>query len=322
MTLRSGVGFYVWQDPPVANALDTYDFALVRAANGNSTTNNQGFDFATNYAAWKQRFGPRIQPWTYLYPTSSGNTAALALIHAAGAAPVYQCDLEDAVPPATIKAFVDRLHLDIPGCKVVFDSYPTKAQFVRVTGSAATWDQAVASFDAFNPQVYYASQADDGWEREFGGKPILPAFSPSNWAAWSYFQSKLDQFGSAALWRYPSSQNWKDKLSGGSMALDSTALADIRSVVDAALKDFRSTHFPAKTAADGTPRTTMSITEALGYWHGSGIPGIQDRVGVLPTAEEIAAAVVGKLPAGSIDVATLTASFIDAIKGLRAGIVS
>lgn len=213
--VRRGIWPYVWQDPPAAGALDGYQGALVRAANGNGTRNPQGFDFAANYRAWAARFGrARVQPWTYLYPTSNGATAASALHGAAGAQPVYQCDLEDAVPAPTIRAFCDRLHALAPGCLVVFDSYPTRAQFIRVNGAAAaaTWDQAVRSFDVFCPQVYFASQFDDGWEREFAGKPIWPAFSPANTASWDYFQANLDRYGVVNLWRYPMTDDWQGKL--------------------------------------------------------------------------------------------------------------
>lgn len=223
--MRAGIWVYVWQDIPTDHALDSYDGALVRAANGVGTTNPSGFDFAANYDRWVARFGAdRVQPWTYLYPSSDGARAAQALFGSAGKLDTYQCDLEDAVPPAAIKAFCDKLHELSPGCQIVFDSYPTRAQFIRVNGSAgaATWDQAVRSFDVFCPQVYFTSQFDDGWEREFAGKPIWPAFSPANTASWPYFQSKLDQFGVANLWRYPMTDAWRNKLTfeGDDMTVD------------------------------------------------------------------------------------------------------
>lgn len=211
--MRSGIWIYVWQDPPADHALDGYDGALVRAANGMGVTNPAGFNFAANYDKWVAKFGAdRVQPWTYLYPSSDGATAAQVLFNSAGKLDTYQCDLEDAVDPGRIKAFCDKLHTLSPGCRLVFDSYPTRAQFVRITGGAATWDQAVRSFDVFCPQVYFTSQFDDGWEDEFSGKPIWPAFSPANTASWAYFQSKLDRFGAANLWRYPMTDDWRNKL--------------------------------------------------------------------------------------------------------------
>jgi hypothetical protein len=233
-TIPGGVMPYVWQDEPTEGALRGYQGALVRAANGVGVTNPQGFNFAANYRHWAGVFGDDvIWPWTYLYPSSNGATAARALYGAAGLRGFYQVDLEDAVPPATIRAFCDTLHQLAPGCQIIFDSYPTRAQFVRVNGSAgaATWDQAVHSFDGFCPQVYYSSQLNDGWEDEFGGKPITPAFSPSNYADWGYFQRNLDRFGAVRLWRYTDSNNWQGRLAFQAQEVDEMSQADAEAAI-------------------------------------------------------------------------------------------
>jgi hypothetical protein len=260
MNVHPGVWIYVWNDPPTDNALDGYDGALVRAANGIGTTGG-GVDFAANWQRWSAKFPGRVSPWTYLYPSSDGAAAARTLFRVTGVQAAYQVDLEDAVPPATIRAFCSTLRSFAPSAVLIFDSYPTRKQFVGVTGAPDTWDQAVKSFDAFTPQVYFKSQSDDGWESSFGDKPVMPAFSPDSWADWVYFQSQLETYGSVKLWRFPMTSGYRGKLTFKQPDkpegdwFDMATQADLEKVLD---KSFSKRY-------DEQPAVTMR--EMLMGWH-------------------------------------------------------
>jgi hypothetical protein len=306
--IHPGIWIYVWQDLPNADALRSYDGALVRAANGNVTKNPSGFDFAANFRRWRDAFGSsRVSPWTYLYPTSDGPTAARTLFNAAGKYDAYQVDLEDAVPAATIRSFCDTLHSLAPGCKLIFDSYPTRHQFINVNGTpgAATWDQAVKSFDAFCPQVYFSSQKDDGWEDEFAGKPITPAFSPANWGAWDYFQANLDRFGSAKLWRYSFTDSWKGKLTyQGGTDLDATEHGWLKDLHDALLTADGADN-PIDTASLSFRRLEHGTTlkQATNYNLGditTRLVALANAVGALTDDESKILAAIANLPPGTL----------------------
>lgn len=243
--IRSGVWLYVWSDRPAAGALDGFTGALVRAANGDGTVSgSSGYDFAASWRAWTAAYPGRCQPWTYLYPSSDGARSARALYGVVGRQPLYQVDLEDAVPPATIRAFCASLRALAPGAKLIFDSYPSRAQFLRVNGaaSAATWDTAIEQFDGLNPQIYWATQAHYDADRDgvpdylddARGMPVLPAISvsgadPTRPPSWpdvlssGAAQRLLDRFGTLALWRYPDSAAWRGKLTTASIQEDDMA---------------------------------------------------------------------------------------------------
>ncbi len=244
MTLRSGIWAYVWADRPAPGALDGFAGVLVRAANGDSAVSGtSGYDFAASWRAWAATYPGRCLPWTYIYPSSHGAASARALFGATGPQPVYQADIEEAVPASVIAEFCATLRALAPGCKLVFDSYPSRAQFARVNGTAATFDAAISAFDAFNPQIYYASQAAYDTDHDAipdylddaKGKPVLPAISlegsdPTRPASWpdvftsGAAQRLLDAFGTLALWRYPSSARVAGLLKeDSSMALDPDA---------------------------------------------------------------------------------------------------
>lgn len=264
MNIHPGIWIYIWNDRPTDNALDSFDGALVRASNGNGTVAG-GVDFAANWRRWATKFPGRVSPWTYLYPSSNGETAARTLFRVTGKQAAYQVDLEDAVPPATIRAFCSTLKSLAPDAVLIFDSYPTRRQFINVTGSPDTWDQAVHSFDAFTPQVYFRSQIDDGWESAFGDKPVTPAFSPDSWTDWRYFQEQLDTFGSVKLWRFPMTDNYKSKLSHTKQPqegdwFDMATREDLDAALDTAFRKAFTERYDAQPSA--------TLREMLKAWPG------------------------------------------------------
>jgi hypothetical protein len=219
-----GIASFVWQDDPGQDA-DAVTTWLVKAANGNGTVGN-GHDFAKSYAAWAKHVGPEhTHAWTWLYHTTDGRRAADMLVGSAPHAAGYGIDVEGDDPGVAVsldleqlapvvRAFYRRIRELRPGVDVWFTSYPDRWQ---ATSHGAPWQELIAGADYGIPQIYFSSQGArwDGIVADHGGKPVIAAFSPGDWAqGWTTLATTaLRRFGGVAIWRYPDTRAHAQQLS-------------------------------------------------------------------------------------------------------------
>ncbi len=158
LDVLDGTWAWVWKEPP--ERVNFCRGLIVRAANGNSLRDPQGFDFLTNYERWQEAFSGPLIAWTYLYDTSEPVFAARMLANAQAVG--YIVDWEDAAGPAPsgdqLLEFVAELRRLKPDVPIGFSSYPTRAQALA---HGVDWDLGIQVCDFVAPQAYYDYQVHD-----------------------------------------------------------------------------------------------------------------------------------------------------------------
>lgn len=163
---------WVWQEPP--QKLPAGCVPLVRAANGRSTTDPQGFDFRDNYAQWAKLY-PEAPAWTYCYAGDDGPADAAALLRAAPAASAHVADIEQAWLASEAVEFVRR----IPGAWI-----STWGELSQVRANGVP----LGPFARVMPQVYFPYQlapsavsAWVAWQAQSPGtRQVAPTLSPTD----------------------------------------------------------------------------------------------------------------------------------------------
>jgi hypothetical protein len=196
-----GTWTWVWQERP-----ETVRFCrglIVRAANGTTTLNPQGFDFHENYARWRAAFSGPLIAWTYLYEHNDPVLAARALAQSEALA--YIIDWEDAAGPApsgrNFQQCVDALRKMRPNVPVGFSSYPTRQQ---AEAHGVDWDAGLAVVDFVSPQMYYGYQIADYDQviADAKGRYVQLDLEPAASDQWaSAAQTHLRRGSGVAFWR-------------------------------------------------------------------------------------------------------------------------
>ncbi len=183
LDVLNGTWTWVWKEPP--ERVNFCRGLIVRAANGNSLKDPQGFDFLTNYQRWQVAFSGPLIAWTYLYDSSEPLLAAEALAQAQAVA--YIVDWEDAAGRAPsgdqLAAFVAELRRLKPDVPIGFSSYPTRAQAIA---HGVDWDTGLEVCDFIAPQAYYDYQVHDYAEiiTDAKGRYVQLDLEPQASTAW------------------------------------------------------------------------------------------------------------------------------------------
>jgi hypothetical protein len=180
---------WVWHASP--RPVTDLDGVFVRCASGASGSGADGFDFASNWRAWKTLLRTRAVPWTWFGPPSSsaGSACADVLHQIAPGEPVYVVEIASDPPADQVLAFARRLRKLEPGARLGFTSYPTRAEAEGRGG--VPWDTCVAAFDFGLPQVYTPRQraqlvrASSLVLGDMEGKPIHVAVFPDADTGWA-----------------------------------------------------------------------------------------------------------------------------------------
>ncbi|HEY5989329.1 MAG TPA: hypothetical protein VIV12_23550 [Streptosporangiaceae bacterium] len=201
LDILDGTWTWVWQEPP--EQIRFCRGLIVRAANGDSTRNPQGFDFLANYERWQAAFSGPLIAWTYLYQGSTPELAARLL--ALSDAVAYIIDWEDAAGPAPsgaqLFACVEEIRRLKPGVPIGFSSYPTRAQAMA---HGVDWDLGIQVCDFVAPQMYYGYQIADYLEvlDDAKGRYVQLDLSPAASNAWSLDIGKhLEGGRGVSFWR-------------------------------------------------------------------------------------------------------------------------
>lgn len=186
MTITDGI--YVWRSHPG----DTHGLTpVVRAANGQGHTANDGYDFRANYRAWAQHYSAHLPAWTYFYPGDSGVAVAEALLAAAPGAPFYVVDIEDKGCGST--EIADCVNLLKRHGEAWLSTWGLTKQCVenKVNLSAAHWN-------VITPQKYYAYQDTLGTNFLPHCDRLVPSISPADYSGWRNIAKR----GQVLVWEY------------------------------------------------------------------------------------------------------------------------
>lgn len=150
---------------------------LVRAANGESVSASDGFNYETLYGQWVSHYGNPLPAWDYFYPGTHGTVAANVLLDAAPHAAYYVLDVEDpGVDAAELAACVAALSHFAP---VYLSTY---GQVTQADDRKIPY--ANAGFAGVMPQIYYDYQTVGITQWAASGLRVYPTFSPADNAGW------------------------------------------------------------------------------------------------------------------------------------------
>lgn len=194
---------WVWQDKPPAARLTGYDAVCVKISDGRMTHDKGGFDWAANGRAWVASMGQgHVAAWQVAYPDDGSDLAVVA----AGAmphAPYIILDAED-WPGVTwndgaIRAIVGGYRQHLPGVRIGYTTYPTRAQCADHHINQALWDSLC---DFAVPQVYFGYQRDElaqVWKDHRHAHPMISPADDAGWVATA--QAAMQHSGGVMYWR-------------------------------------------------------------------------------------------------------------------------
>lgn len=179
---------YVWRSKPGA----VYGLVpMVRAANGQSESASDGFNFAHNYTAWCDHLNAHLPAWTYFYAGDKGAKVADELMLAAPHAPFYLLDIEDpGVKAAEVAACYVALRRRAPVWLSTWGEL-SQATSRHVPVSAAHWD-------VITPQQYYPYQQAVQVAYQKYCTRVVPSIAPADNGNWRTIAKR----GPVAVWSY------------------------------------------------------------------------------------------------------------------------
>lgn len=202
---------WVWEDTIPVDWPTGYEQVMVKAFDGKALQSAAGFNWATNYASWRDRFGQhRVIPWGVAYQQDGADLgpAISGTVHGASLVVV---DIEDwnsqGWSDAAIHDTVRGIRTSLPGMKVGYSTFPTRKQCLDHGINQLILDQLT---DVSFPQAYFPYQlAQLGQVRADHKDPVITV-SPADDGGWVSAANAGEQwFGQCAFWRM-GVDGWKD----------------------------------------------------------------------------------------------------------------
>lgn len=202
MSGPQGKSLWVWQEVPGHEWPAGYDEAIVKVADGMSTSNNAGFSWAFNFKHWDELRGNRsIHAWAVPY-LDDGQRLGHSIAPFIGHARSLILDVEDfngqRWTDVALTAVVEGCRAAMPHVSLGYSSYPTRRQCEEHSINQQLLDRLC---DFACPQVYFPYQTDAWDQVKRDHRQLTAAVAPNSSPGWaSVADDSLTHHGGVSFW--------------------------------------------------------------------------------------------------------------------------